>query len=72
MRIKTPNPSSKKRNLRKKPDISKSHHWFPREISFEERAQKFHADLRVSLLVIRRAEREICFKQSKAVARFGY
>ena len=50
MRIKTPNPSFKKRNLRKRTaDISEPHHWFPREISSEERVQKFHADLRVSV-----------------------
>ena len=25
-------------------DISRGQHWFPREVTFEERAQKFHSD----------------------------
>ena len=30
--------------LRKKADIWRRYHWFPRQMTSEKRAQKFHAD----------------------------
>ena len=46
--MKTPNPSSKKRNLRKQPTFRNPTTVSPAKYRLRERAQKFHADLRVS------------------------
>ena len=52
--------------------ISLRHRWFPREMTPEKRAKKFHTDdAQYPLLCTASDWLKICFIQSEAVPRFG-
>ena len=50
---------------KKTANISRRNHWFPREMTSEERVQKFHTDAYIDLACVSylSSKRDICYNQ---------